>query len=170
MRVTSSIGLVLAAVFGLTVAAGAQSGSGKGGGAGISITPYFGVSIPTSDLILRPSGGTSAGTLEKVNVSLALGGRLGLGLTEKVGLEGDVGYTSGNLRLTPLGSPVNTDVTTTTGSLRVAVVLVPRTAPLWLSVGGGFAAVHHSFDDRSGGVGKLQDKTDVGGVLGGSFG
>ena len=138
---------------------------------GFSITPYIGITVPTADLLNYTKQGASAPQITKIPIGFTFGGRLGIGLGNRVGIEGDVGYSPGSLELSDSGTKVNQDVKTLTGSGRVTFYLIPRTSPLWIAVSGGVGAVRHTF--AKGGEADLagvKPSTSVGGVLGASAG
>ncbi len=147
----------------------AQSGAPTTG-KGFSITPYIGVTVPTADL-LSFTQGTSTVVPTKIPIGFTFGGRLGIGLGNRVGIEGDVGYSPGSLELSNAGTAINQDVKTLTGSGRLTFYLIPRTSPLWIGVSGGVGAVRHTF--AKGGAAELagvKPSTSVGGVVGASAG
>ncbi|HEV8355819.1 MAG TPA: outer membrane beta-barrel protein [Gemmatimonadales bacterium] len=132
---------------------------------GFSITPYIGVLVPTTDLLDYNNQVT------KLSAAVAFGGRVGIGLGARIGIEGDVGYSPGSFDFTSSGASVNTDVKILTGSGKLTVYLIPRTSPFWLGVSGGVGAVRHSFKESSDGTpSPIEAGTDVGGVLGASAG
>lgn len=138
---------------------------------GLSITPYIGVTVPTADLVSYAQQGSATPQLTKLPITFTFGGRLGIGLGQRVGIEADVGYSPGSLELSESGTSVNQDVKTLTGSGRVTLYLIPRTSPLWIGVSGGVGAVRHTFS--KGGAADLagvEPGTNVGGVLGASAG
>jgi hypothetical protein len=132
---------------------------------GLSLTPYIGVLVPTKDLLDYNSQVT------KLKAAITFGGRLGIGLGSRVGIEGDLGYSPGSLEFSSTGTSVNQDVKIWTGSGRLTVYLIPRTSPFWLGVSGGVGAVRHSFSQGGySGTSPIAAKTDVGGVAGASAG
>jgi len=137
---------------------------------GISLTPYIGVNIPTADLFDYQSGGTTQAT--KIGVGLTFGGRLGIGLGERFGIEGDVGYSPGSVDISTTGGPTtfNQDVRILTGSGRATFYLIPRTSPFWIGVSGGVGAVRHTFKAGTAGSPDVEPGTNVGAVLGASAG
>lgn len=148
----------------------AQVGAPKGK-TGVSITPYIGITVPTADLLKYASSGSSTPEFTKIPIGFTFGGRLGIGLGNRVGIEGDVGYSPGSLELSEAGTAINQDVKTLTGSGRLTLYLIPRTSPLWIGVSGGVGAVRHTF--AKGGAADLagiQPNTSVGGVVGASAG
>jgi hypothetical protein len=132
---------------------------------GFSLTPYIGVLLPTTDLLNYNSEVT------KLKAAITFGGRLGIAIGSRIGIEGDIGYSPGSLEASGSGADVNTDVKIWTGSGRLTVYLIPRTSPLWLGVSGGVGAVRHSFSQGGySGTSPIEAGTDVGGVAGVSAG
>lgn len=134
-------------------------------GKGISLSPYFGVLVPTADLFQYQNG--SETQITKLSIGLVVGGRLGIGFGSRVSLEADVGYSPGSLDLQESGSDFNQDVTTLTGSGKLTFYLIPRTSPVWIGVSGGVGAVKHTL--KTGGAAELAGLTggtDIGGVVG----
>jgi hypothetical protein len=132
---------------------------------GFSITPYIGVLIPTKDLLNYNSQTT------KLPIGFVIGGRLGIGLGKRVGIEGDVGYSPGSLEISSTGSAFNQDVKTLTGGGKLTFYLIPRTSPFWIGVSGGVGAVRHSFAPGGAAVtAGLKSGTNVGGIVGASAG
>ncbi len=132
---------------------------------GFSITPYLGVVIPTKDLLNYNSQTT------KLPIGFVFGGRLGIGLGQRVGIDGDVGYSPGSLEVSSTGTAYNQDVKTLTGAGKLTFYLIPRTSPFWLGVSGGVGAVRHTF--AAGGAAAtagLKSGTNVGGIVGASAG
>jgi hypothetical protein len=155
--------LAVAALLGLAVPAAAQSGA-PAVRTGVSITPYIGVVIPTADLMDYNNQVT------KLSTAITFGGRLGIGLGARFGIEGDVGYSPASLEFSSTGVTANQDVKILTGSAKASLYLIPRTSPFWIGVSGGVAAVRHSFTSTSG-SGTVPDAgTNVGGVVGASAG
>jgi hypothetical protein len=58
---------------------------------GFSITPYIGVLAPTEDLFSYSNG--TATQVAKISAAITFGGRLGIGIGRRIGIEGDVGYS-----------------------------------------------------------------------------
>ena len=138
---------------------------------GVSITPYIGVNIPTADLYTIGSGTTAETT--KIAVGLTFGGRLGIGLGQRFGIEGDVGYSPGSVDFeTGAGGTTtfNQDVRILSGSGRATFYLIPRTSPFWIGVSGGVAAIRHTFKAGTVGSPNVTPGTNVGGVIGASAG
>lgn len=158
------------AVLGATPLA-AQVGA-PGQKTGLSITPYFGVLVPTQDLFSYQNG--TATQVTKVSIGLVFGGRLGIGFSQRIGFEGDVGYSPGSVDIDAGGSQTTTtfnqDVRILSGSGRLTFYLIPRTSPFWLGVSGGVGATRHTFKAGSVGSPTVKPGTDVGGVFGASAG
>lgn len=131
---------------------------------GVSITPYLGVLIPTQDLF------DYQGQVTKLSAAITFGGRLGVGIGQRIGIEGDVGYSPGSLEYSGAGAAINQDVRILTGSGRLTLYLIPRTSPFWLAIGGGVAAIRHTFKTGTAGSQTITPGTDVGGVIGASAG
>lgn len=138
---------------------------------GVSLTPYVGVNIPTADLYTIGSGTAAEAT--RISVGLTFGGRLGIGLGQRFGIEGDVGYSPGSVDITTGtggSTNFNQDVRILTGSGRATFYLIPRTSPFWIGVSGGVGAVRHTFKTGTQGSANVEPGTNVGAVLGASVG
>jgi len=138
---------------------------------GVSLTPYVGVLVPTKDLFSYQNGSTTQVT--KLSIGLTFGGRLGIGLGPRVGIESDVGYSPGSVDITSgTGGTTNfnQDVRTLSGSGRLTFYVIPRTSPFWLGLSGGVGATRHTFKPGPPGSPTVQPSTDVGGVFGASAG
>lgn len=153
-----------------TVAALAAAPLSAQGGApvtrtGLSLTPYLGVIVPTADLLTYNSQTT------KLSAAIVFGGRLGIGLGQRFGIEGDVGYSPASLDYsTSGGTNLNQDVRVLTASGRVNIYLIPRTSPFWIGINGGVGAVRHTFKVGTSGTQTIEPGTNVGGVVGASVG
>jgi hypothetical protein len=163
---TAALGLV--AVLG-AVPLSAQVGA-PAAKKGISLTPYIGVNVPTADLFSYQDGATTQ--ITKIGVGLTFGGRLGIGLGQRFGIEGDVGYSPGSVDFSTTGGPTtfNQDVRILSGSGRATLYLIPRTSPFWIGVSGGVAAVRHTFKAGTTGSPDVTPGTNVGAVLGAAAG
>jgi len=71
---------------------------------GFSLTPYIGVLAPTKDL---PDYN---GEVTKLKAAITFGGRLGVPIGSRIGIEGDIGYSPGSLEASGGGADLNTDV------------------------------------------------------------
>jgi hypothetical protein len=148
----------------------AQVGAPKGK-TGLSITPYIGVTVPTADLLSYAKSGSATPQITKIPIGFTFGGRLGIAVGPRVGIEADVGYSPGSLEISDSGTKVKQDLHTLSGSGRLTFYLIPRTSPVWIGVSGGVGAVRHTF--AKGGDADLagvKPNTSVGGVLGASAG
>src|SRR5712692_8708789 len=124
----------------------------------ISIAPTIGVYVPTAELYKAATSGQTF----KQEVSITVGGRLGINFGQRVGIEGTVVYAPSKLKLSATGSSSSTSANILTGSGRAFVELLPRTNALSLQVNGGVGIV------RRGGTAYQGDpsNTDMGGVVG----
>ena len=142
------------------VVSGMLLGAHAGGLAaqGISFSPNIGVYIPTTELVKAASGEEF-----KQEMSMTLGGRLGVGLTKRLGLEFTGAYAPSDLKITSSGlgdQSLNANVFT--GSGRVSYQLIPVTSPVAFIVTGGVGVVNRSGDFYE----NVENKTDIGGTLG----
>ena len=136
---------------------------------GVSLTPYIGVLVPTADLFSYSSG--AATQVTRISAAITFGGRLGIGLGPRFGIEGDVGYSPGSVDYEEgTGASFNQDVRILTGSGRATFYLIPRTSPFWIGLSGGVGAVRHTFKVGTAGSATVEPGTNVGGVLGASAG
>ncbi|MEP6590600.1 MAG: outer membrane beta-barrel protein [Gemmatimonadota bacterium] len=168
MHAVRSLVLATCTTLALAMPIAAQTGT-PDPGKGISLSPYFGVVVPTADLFSYQNG--SQTQITKLSIGLVVGGRLGIGFGPRVGFEADVGYSPGSLDLQQSSSGFNQDVTTLTGSGKLTFYLIPRSSPLWIGVSGGVAGVKHTL--KAGGAAEqagLVGGTDVGGVVGARVG
>ena len=90
----------------------------------LSISPTIGVYIPTTELAKAASG-----QQYKQEISITLGGRVGLNFGQRLGLEGTAVYAPSNLKFSATGSSSSTSANILTGSGRAFVELIPRPAP-----------------------------------------
>jgi hypothetical protein len=127
----------------------------------VSLSPSIGVYIPTSELVKAASGQEF-----KQEVALAVGGRLGLNFSPRIGVVTTVSYVPSNLRFNFNQNETKTDANLLFGSARATVYVIPVTSPIWLNVNGGASLVKRSgaaYQDAP-------DKTDIGGVVGTTLG
>lgn len=116
--------------------------------------------IPTTELVRAASGEEF-----KQEMSLTLGGRLGVSLSERFGLEFTGAYAPSDLRVSATGlGDQSQNANVFTGSGRVSYQLVPYTSPVAFVVTGGVGVINRSGDFYA----NVQNKTDVGGTLGAS--
>src|SRR5215216_1215209 len=88
---------------------------------GISFAPNIGVYIPTTELVKAASGEEF-----KQEMSITLGGRLGVALTQRLGLEFTGAYAPSDLKVTASGfGDQSADANIFTGSGRVSLHIIP---------------------------------------------
>ena len=126
----------------------------------ISIAPNIGVYIPTTELVKAASGQDF-----KQEISLTLGGRMGIALSNRLGMEFTGSYAPGNLKITQSGfSDQSQDANIFTGSGRISYQLVPFSSPVAFLVTGGVGVINRSGAFYAG----TENKTDIGGTVGAS--
>lgn len=127
---------------------------------GISFAPNIGVYVPTTELVKAANGDEF-----KQEISLTLGGRLGIALGHRLGLEFTGAYAPSDLKVTAsgVGGPAQ-DANIFTGSGRISYQLVPYTSPIAFVVTGGVGVINRSGEFYT----NVQNKTDIGGTLGAS--
>jgi Outer membrane protein beta-barrel domain len=126
----------------------------------ISIAPNIGVYIPTTELVKAASGQDF-----KQEMSITLGGRMGLQLGSRLGLEFTGNYAPGNLKITQSGfSDQTQDANIFTGSGRISYQLLPSSSPIGFQITGGVGVINRSGDFYA----NVQNKTDIAGTLGAS--
>ena len=126
----------------------------------ISIAPNIGVYIPTTELVKAASGEEF-----KQEISLTVGGRVGIALSQRIGLEFTGAYAPSDLKISQsgFGDQVQ-DANIFTGSGRISYQLVPLSSPVAFLVTGGVGVVN-----RSGAFyATMENKTDIGGTVGAS--
>jgi len=127
---------------------------------GISFAPNIGVYIPTSELVRAASGEEF-----KQEMSLTLGARLGVSLSQRLGLEFTGAYAPSDLKVSAAGvGDQNADANIFTGSGRLSYQLVPYTSPVAFVITGGLGVINRSGDFYS----NVENKTDIGGTFGAS--
>jgi hypothetical protein len=126
----------------------------------ISIAPNIGVYVPTTELVKAASGEEF-----KQEISLTVGGRVGIALGKRLGLEFTGAYAPSNLKISQSGfNDQNEDANIFTGSGRVSYQLIPLTSPIAFLITGGVGVVN-----RSGAFyASMAEKTDIGGTVGAS--
>ena len=128
----------------------------------ISIAPNIGVYIPTTELVKAASGEEF-----KQEMSITLGGRLGIMLSNRLGLEFTGAYAPSDLKVTASGfSDQNEDANIFTGSGRISYHVIPTTSPISFLVTGGVGVINRSGSFYA----DAENKTDIGGTLGASAG
>lgn len=127
---------------------------------GISFAPNIGVYIPTTELVRAATGEEF-----KQEMSITFGGRLGVALSERFGLEFTGAYAPSDLKVSATGlGDQSQDANVFTGSGRVSYQLVPYTSPVAFVVTGGVGVINRSGDFYA----TVEKKTDIGGTLGAS--
>lgn len=128
----------------------------------VSITPNIGLYVPTTELVKAASGEEF-----KQEMSITLGGRLGLQLSDRLGLEFTGAYAPSDLKVTATGlGDQSEDANVFTGSGRISFHVIPSTSPISFLVTGGVGVVN-----RSGAFyADVEEKTDIGGTLGATAG
>jgi hypothetical protein len=125
------------------------------------LSPTIGAYIPTTELIKA-----SQGEEFKQEIAVAVGGRLGLRFGERFGLVTSVSYVPSSLRFTFNNNETKTDANLLFGSARGSFQVIPWTSPVWLGLNAGASLVKRGGDAYA----NLEDKTDVGGVVGATVG
>jgi len=128
----------------------------------ISITPNVGLYVPTTELVKAANGEEF-----KQEMSITLGGRLGLQLSDRLGLEFTGAYAPSDLKVTASGfADQSEDANVFTGSGRISFHVIPSSSPISFLVTGGVGVVN-----RSGAFyADVENKTDIGGTLGATAG
>jgi hypothetical protein len=128
----------------------------------ISIAPNIGVYVPTTELVKAASGQDF-----KQEISITLGGRMGVQLGSRLGMEFTGNYAPGNLKITQSGFGDQTqDANIFTGSGRISYHVIPSTSPISFLVTGGVGVIN-----RSGAFYQnVEKKTDIGGTVGATAG
>ena len=125
----------------------------------LSIAPNIGVYVPTTELIKAASGQEF-----KQEISITLGGRMGLQLGSRLGLEFTGNYAPGNLKITQTGASQSQDANIFTGSGRISYQLLPARSPIGFQVTGGVGVINRSGQFYA----NATNKTDIGGTVGAS--
>jgi hypothetical protein len=128
----------------------------------ISITPNIGVYVPTTELVKAASGEEF-----KQEMSITLGGRLGVMFSDRLGLEFTGAYAPSDLKVTADGvGDQSEDANVFTGSGRLSYHVIPTSSPISFLVTGGVGVIN-----RSGAFyADVEKKTDIGGTLGATVG
>jgi hypothetical protein len=153
MRGTAWMARVLA-VGGVLLAAGVHPLSAQR----ISIAPNIGVYVPTTELVKAASGEEF-----KQEISLTLGGRVGVQVSDRLGFEFTGAYAPSDLKISQTGfGDQAADANIFTGSGRVSYQLIPSTSPISFVITGGVGVINRSGEFYA----NVADKTDIGGTLG----
>src|SRR5919106_223918 len=107
----------------------------------VSLSPTIGVYIPTSELVKAANGEEF-----KQEIALAVGGRLGINFTPRLGLVTSVSYVPSNLRFTFNQNETKTDANLLFGSARANYQIIPWTSPVWLGLNAGASLVKRGGD------------------------
>jgi hypothetical protein len=123
--------------------------------------PTFGFYVPTEDLMKLLKGGTV-----KQQPGLMIGGRMGLSLTRRIGLQVTGTYVPSNDLLGLEDVDQSDDASLFFGAGKVALFVLPSTSPISLQLNGGIALVN-----RSGAAFRnLKNRNSVGATVGGQVG
>jgi hypothetical protein len=127
----------------------------------LSLSPTVGVYIPTSELVKAAEGEEF-----KQEVALSVGGRLGVTISPRFGIETSVSYVPSNLRFTFDQTETTTDANLLLGTVRATFHAIPMTSPVWLTLNGGASMIRRggeAYEDA-------EDRSDIGGVVGATVG
>jgi hypothetical protein len=127
----------------------------------VFLSPTLGVYIPTTELVKAANGQEF-----KQEIALAVGGRLGVNFTPRFGIVTSVSYVPSSLRFSFNQNETKTDANLLFGSARASYQLIPFTSPVWMGLNAGASLVKRGGDAYA----NLEDKTDVGGVVGATVG
>lgn len=127
----------------------------------LSLSPTIGVYIPTSELVKAANGEEF-----KQEVGLAVGGRLGITISPRFGIESSVTYVPSDLKFAFDGSETTTDANLLLGTARATLHVIPMTQPLWLSLNGGVSLIKRGGEAYE----AAEDDSDIGGVVGATVG
>jgi hypothetical protein len=127
----------------------------------LSLSPTIGVYIPTTELVKAAQGEEF-----KQEVALSLGGRLGVTISPRFGLETSVSYVPSKLRFTFDQTETTTDANLLLGTIRATFHAIPMTSPVWLTLNGGASLVRRGGEAYA----DVEDNSDVGGVVGATVG
>lgn len=127
----------------------------------VSLSPTIGVYIPTSELVKAAEGEEF-----KQEVALSVGGRLGVTLSPRFGIETSVSYVPSNLRFTFDETETTTDANLLLGTIRATFHAIPMTSPVWLTLNGGASLIRRGGEAYE----AAEDRSDIGGVVGATVG
>lgn len=127
----------------------------------LSLAPTFGVYIPTTELIKAVNGQSF-----KQEVGIAVGGRLGIAFSHRLGFQATGSYVPSNLRFALDGTTQTTDASLFFGAGKLSFFLLPPTSPISFQLNGGVALVKRSGTAYQ----NLKDKSSVGGTVGAQLG
>jgi Outer membrane protein beta-barrel domain len=127
----------------------------------VSLSPTIGLYIPTTELVKAAEGQEF-----KQEVALSVGGRLGVTLSPRFGIETSVSYVPSSLRFTFDQTQTTTDANLLLGTVRASFHAIPMTSPVWLTINGGASMIRRggeAYED-------VEDRSDIGGVVGATVG
>jgi hypothetical protein len=127
----------------------------------LSLSPTIGVYIPTSELVKAANGEEF-----KQEVALSVGGRLGVTISPRFGLETSVSYVPSNLRFSFDGTQTETDANLLLGTVRATFHAIPMTSPVWVTLNGGASMIRRGGEAYQ----DVEDRSDIGGVVGATVG
>jgi hypothetical protein len=127
----------------------------------VSLSPTIGVYIPTSELVKAAEGQEF-----KQEAALSLGGRLGVTVSPRFGVETSVSYVPSSLRFTFDETQTTTDANLLLGTVRATFHAIPMTSPVWLTVNGGASMIRRGGEAYE----NVEDRNDIGGVVGATVG
>lgn len=127
----------------------------------LSLSPTIGVYIPTSELVKATQGEEF-----KQEIALSVGGRLGVTISPRFGVETSLSYVPSSLRFTFEDTETKTDANLLLGTFRATFHAIPMTNPVWLSLNGGASLIRRGGEAYA----DAADRSDVGGVVGATVG
>ena len=127
----------------------------------VSLSPMIGVYIPTTELVKAAEGEEF-----KQEVALSVGGRLGVTLSPRFGIETSVSYVPSNLRFTFDQTETATDANLLLGTVRASFHAIPMTSPVWVTLNGGASLIRRGGEAYA----EVEDRSDIGGVVGATVG
>jgi len=136
-------------------------GAAPAQGQRLSLSPTVGVYIPTSELVKAAEGEEF-----KQEAALSVGGRLGVTISPRFGIETSVSYVPSNLRFTFDGTETKTDANLLLGTVRATFHAIPMTSPVWLTLNGGASMIRRGGEAYE----EAEDRSDIGGVVGATVG
>jgi len=124
-------------------------------------TPLIVTDFPTAELVKAASGQEF-----KQEVGIAVGGRLGVAFSERLGLQASGSYVPSGLRFAFGDTKQTTDASLFFGAAKLAFFVLPHTAPVSFQINGGLAMVKRGGEAYR----ALDDKTSLGGTVGAQLG
>ena len=146
----------LAVLMGMPIALAAQAKA--------EFIPFVGLYLPAASIV------DESGVTLKHNTTFVFGLRLGLQVTDRVGVEGSFGYTPSGVTISAAGiGSADTAARVILASGRVLFGVGPRTGSTAWHVLAGLSVVAHggdAYDLLQAGAGSLSGATDIGMVVG----